>query len=64
MVTHPETTRRDRRIDMPDTTPFDAGGSNYTLTLNPTNCNLISGIPEHRANLCQVKPVQAAHAKL
>jgi hypothetical protein len=64
MVTHAETTRRDRRIDMPGYDPFDAGGSNYNLTLDSTNCKLISGIPEHRASLCQVKPVQAAHAKL
>jgi anaerobic selenocysteine-containing dehydrogenase len=52
-------------LDMPGYDPFDAGGSNYNLTLDPTNCDPISGTPEHRANLCQVKLVQTtADARL
>lgn len=45
-------------LDMPGYDPFNASGSNYNLTLDPTNCDPISGTPEHRANLCQIKPVQ------
>jgi len=50
---------------MPGYDPFDSGGSNYNLTLDPMNCDPISGTPEHRANLCQVKLVQTtADARL
>ena len=40
-------------LEMPGYDPFDADGSNYNLTLDPTNCDPISGTPEHRASLCQ-----------
>jgi anaerobic selenocysteine-containing dehydrogenase len=47
-------------LDMPGYDPFNAGGSNYNLTLDPTNCDPISGTPEHRANLCEIKLAQVS----
>lgn len=49
-------------LDLPGYDPFDASGSNYNFTLDPTDCDPISGTPEHRANLCEV--TLAAEARL
>jgi anaerobic selenocysteine-containing dehydrogenase len=40
--------------------PFSSDGSNFNLTVDPTVRDPISGTPNHRANLCEVRLVAAS----
>ncbi|MDR3465582.1 MAG: molybdopterin-dependent oxidoreductase [Xanthobacteraceae bacterium] len=44
-------------LGLPGYDPFSAAGANFNLTVDPTLRDPISGTPEHRANLCEVRLV-------
>jgi anaerobic selenocysteine-containing dehydrogenase len=47
-------------LDVPDYSPFSAAGANFNRTVDAAIRDPISGTPEHRANLCEVKPMGMA----
>ena len=45
-----------KELDMPDYSPF-VEGANFNRTVDAAIRDPISGTPEHRANLCEVRPL-------
>jgi anaerobic selenocysteine-containing dehydrogenase len=47
-------------LGLPNYSPFSSEGANFNATVDGMICDPVSGTPEHRANLCEVKPASAA----
>jgi len=47
-----------KELDAPGYDPFGAEGANYNRIVDATVRDPISGTPEHRASLCEVRPTE------
>jgi anaerobic selenocysteine-containing dehydrogenase len=49
-----------KELNAPGYDPFGTAGANYNLTVDAMMRDPVSGTPEHRASLCEVRPTETA----